>query len=112
MILLHLGLERARPLLLAEAERLAHLARDLRAIAGGISPTPEDLEVAPVVDHWRWRSRSMKTVIGTLQGHPRLADGPVHTTEVWAVDLERRWARTLSRYYVLGDQHRDDDHGG
>ncbi|MFC0386793.1 DUF6634 family protein [Muricoccus vinaceus] len=110
MILVHLGLDRAHPILLAEADRLEHLARDLRAIAGGIGPTPEDLDVAPVVDYWQWSARSMKTVIGILQGHPRLADGPVHTTEVWAVDLERRWARTLSRFYVLGDQHREDNH--
>ncbi|WP_408906305.1 DUF6634 family protein [Muricoccus nepalensis] len=111
MILLHRGLERARPLLLIEAERLENLARDLRAIAGGTSPSPADLHAAPVVDLWRWSSRSMRTVVGTLQGHPRLPDGPVHTTELWAVDLKRRWARTLSRYYVLGDPHVETDHG-
>lgn len=111
MILVHLGLDRARPTLLAEADRLEHLAHDLRAIAEGTSPTPADLHAAPVVDRWQWSSRSMRTVVGTLQGHPRLPDGPVHTTEIWTVDLGRRWARTLSRYYVLGDQHRDDDHG-
>ena len=112
MILVNRGLEGARPMLLAEADRLEHLAHDLRAIAGGISPTPADLHDAPVVDQWRWSSRTMRTVIGTLQGHPRLPDGPVHTTELWAVDLERRWARTLSRFYVLGDQHEGGNHGG
>ena len=112
MILLHRGLDRARPILLAEADRLEQLARDLRAIAQGTSPTPADLDAAPVVDQWRWSSRTMRTVIGTLHGHPRLADGPVHTTEVWAVDVERRWARTLSRFYVLGDQRGEADHGG
>lgn len=111
MILLHRGLEHARPLLLIEADRLEHLARDLRAIARGTSPDPADLHAAPVVDQWRWSSRAMRTVVGTLQGHPRLADGPVHTTELWAVDLERRWARTLSRFYVLGDQRQEDSHG-
>lgn len=112
MILVHRGLDRARPILLAEANRLDQLARDLRAIAQGTSPTPADLDAAPVVDHWRWSSRTMRTVIGTLKGHPRLPDGPVHTTELWAVDLEHRWARTLSRFYVLGDQHEGGNHGG
>lgn len=53
----------------------------------------------------------MKTVIGMGQGHPRLPDGAVHTTELWAVDLERGWARTLSRFYVLGQQHGERNHG-
>ncbi|WP_408735169.1 DUF6634 family protein [Muricoccus aerilatus] len=81
-------------------------------MAEGTSPTPADLHAAPVVDHWQWSSRTMRTVVGTVQGHPRLPDGPVLTTELWAVDLERRWARTLSRYYVLGDQRGEADHGG
>jgi hypothetical protein len=110
MIYLHHGLDHARPLLLSEADRLERLARDLRSIAGGSSPTPADLDAAPVIDHWYWGNRSLKTMVGTLQGHPRVPDGPVMTTEVWTVDLQAKWARTLSRFYVLGDQREGGTH--
>lgn len=111
MILLDAGLGRARPMLIAEADRLERLAHDLRSIAGGTSPTPADLDAAPVIDNWRFGLRSSSTMIGIVEGHPRLLDGPVRTSGVWVVDLERGWARTLSRFYVLGDQRKEANHG-
>lgn len=104
------GCDRARLLLLHEARRLERLAQDLRAVAEGAAPCPEDLETAPVIDGWVFGERSMTTMIGTLIGHPRLPDGPVHTTEIWAIDPHRRWARTLSRYYVLGARRTGGGH--
>ena len=96
------GCPRTRHLLSHEADRLEQLARDIRSIAAGTGPLPSDLEAAPVLDAWELSWRPMTTMIGTLIGHPRLADGPAHTTEIWAIDPHRRWARTLSRYYALG----------
>lgn len=111
MIHVHAGREQARLLLLAEADRLAALSRDLRAIAEGTAPSPDELDFAPVLDEWRFSQRSMTSMIGTLVGHPRLPDGPVHTTEIWAISTSQGWARTLSRYYALGSQKADNGHG-
>lgn len=96
------GCARTRRLLMQEADRLERLAQDMRLIAGEVGPAAADLETAPVIDGWELSWRPMTTLIGTLVGHPRLADGPAHTTEIWAIDLAHRWARTLSRYYALG----------
>ncbi|PZR12913.1 MAG: hypothetical protein DI532_12140 [Azospirillum brasilense] len=111
MIHVHPGREHARLLLLVEADRLAALAQDLRAIAKGAAPSPSELEDAPVLDQWQYSQRSMTSMVGNLVGHPRLRDGAVHTTEVWAISTTQGWARTLSRFYALGSQRGDDDHG-
>ena len=105
------GCDLARLNLLFEADRLERLARDMRSIADGSVPTDRDLEAAPIVDGWRYGYRSMTSIEGTSIGHPRLPDGPVHTTEVWIIDPARRWARTLSRLYVLGAPLAGGDHG-
>ncbi|WP_338661254.1 DUF6634 family protein [Pararoseomonas sp. SCSIO 73927] len=110
MIHVHPGREHARLLLLLEADRLAALARDLRAIAEGTAPTASELDSAPVLDRWQFSQRTMTTMVGNLVGHPRLPDGSVHTTEIWAISTTQGWARTLSRYYALGNQRSDGGH--
>ena len=52
----------------------------------------------------------MSSLEGMAVGLPKVADGPVYTTEVWIIDPKRRWARTLSRYYVLGAPYVGGDH--
>ncbi|WP_426954556.1 DUF6634 family protein [Muricoccus radiodurans] len=108
MIQLHRGLVHARPLLVFEADRMERLAADLRTIAEGRAPQPHDLEESPVVERWRYVARTVPTIVGVGKGHPRLRDGFVQTTEILAIDLVGRWARTLSRYYVLGEERSDD----
>lgn len=107
MIQLNRGLVHARPRLLAEAERLEHLAADLRSVAEGLYPSPSDIVDSPVLHRWRYSERRMPSLIGTGSGYPRLPIGLVHTTEIWAIDLEARWARTLSRLYVLAGERPD-----
>jgi len=103
--------DRTRLLLLFEADRLERLAADLRTVANGIGPRPQDLEAAPVIDNWAFARRPMTSMVGIMVGHPRLEDGLVHTTEIWAIDRHRGWARTLSRYYVLGRERSGGGHG-
>jgi len=105
------GCDLARLNLLFEARRLERLARDMRVIAAGLAPTEEDLASAPIVDGWRFGIRVMTSLEGTSIGHPRVPDGPLYTTEAWVIDPARRWARTLSRYYVLGAPRAGGDHG-
>ena len=104
------GCDLTRLNLLFEADRLERLARDMRSIADGSAPTERDLEAAPIVDGWRYGIRVMTSLEGTAIGHPRVPDGPLFTTEVWIIDPARRWARTLSRYYVLGTPSAGADH--
>lgn len=103
MIRLDRGLDRVRPSLLHEAERIERLAADLRRMAEGAGPSPDDLAAAAVLDDWLWTERLVPCLVGTGFGHPRLPNGPVMTTGVWVADVSHGWARTLGRYYVLGD---------
>jgi len=111
MIEAHGGCDHSRMNLLFEAKRLERLARDMRVIASGSAPTSADLEAAPIIDGWQYGRRTLTSLVGTLIGHPVLPDGPVHTTDVWVIDSKRRWARTLSRYYVMGAPAAGGDHG-
>lgn len=104
------GCDHSRLNLLFESRRLERLARDMRVIAGGLAPTEVELEAAPIIDGWRFACRTLTSLVGTSIGHPRLPDGPVHTTDVWIIDSERRWARTLSRFYVLGAPYTGGEH--
>jgi hypothetical protein len=41
-------------------------------------------------------------------GHPLLGDRDVVTSEVYAIDRQAGWVRTLSRFYALGAPASDD----
>jgi hypothetical protein len=103
MIMLDRGLAHARPYLIAEAVRLERLAADLRYMAAGVYPPVAEIDQAPVIDQWTLATRSMVSLVGLGTGHPHLGDGPIRTTEIWAIDTAAGWARTLSRLYVLGE---------
>jgi hypothetical protein len=82
---------------------LRGLADDLDRIAAGHAPTPADLDHAPLLVDWRltltWNGFCLT---GFAAGHPRLGARTIVTSHLWALDPERRWARTLSRFYRLG----------
>jgi len=92
----------ARQELETEIARLEGLAADLRSLAAGTVPTPERLADAPTLHAWRLVSRPVPCLAGRGRGHPRLPPGPVVTTDLWAIDPNAGWARTLSRFYRLG----------
>jgi hypothetical protein len=49
---------------------------------------------------------------GTVRGHPLLGDRRlVVTTEIYAIDTIRGWARTYSRFYVLGAKSEEGGSG-
>jgi hypothetical protein len=82
---------------------LRRLADDLDRIAAGQAPTPADLDHAPLLVDWRsaptWNGFCLT---GFAAGHPRLGARTIATSQLWAFDPKRRWARTLSRFYRLG----------
>jgi hypothetical protein len=84
-------------------EKLRRLASDLARIRAGKGPTAAELENAPLLDGWSVVVRPAHCLGGAVRGHPRLGDRPlIATTEVFAIDPVRGWARTYSRFYALG----------
>jgi hypothetical protein len=84
-----------------EAARLDRLAADLRRLAGGVMPTAEELASAPVLHAWQLRTWPRPCLSGVGRNHPRLRPGRITTTDLWVIDADAGWARTLSRYYRL-----------
>ena len=78
------------------------LATDLQQITAG-GPSSSELKNAPILDHWRLAQRAQTSLIGLSHGHPHIRSGrPTMTSALIAIDIESGWARTWSRYYLLG----------
>ena len=87
---------------IGECETLRALADDLEAIAAGVGPAASELADAPLLQGWDLDIRTVRSLSGVVDGHPRFPPGRrVRTSELFATD-GRTWARTLSRYYRLG----------
>lgn len=82
-----------------DAAHLEKLARDLRAIQAGRLEVDPDTSVE-LVD-WRLTYRRVLSLTGVSLGHPVIGTKPIHTSEVFFIDLDRGIARTLSRWYLL-----------
>lgn len=88
----------------SEADRLERLAADLRRIADGVGPTPADLEAAPTLHGWSRSEMTLPCLIGRVIGHPSIPDTHLtKTTDLWTMNPGSGWARTLSRFYRLGE---------
>lgn len=86
-------------------ETVAAGIRAAMKLRDGELPTEAELADAPLLTGW---------VLGQEQGgycrlggfvsrHPRLADGWCWTSVVLFLEPNRRWARTVSRFYRLDD---------
>ncbi len=79
------------------------LADDIERLAANGAPTAADLARAPVIDLYRSAQRPTTALIGVVSGHPTVRNRHVAmTTEIFAIDPERSWARSWSRLYALG----------
>lgn len=83
--------------------KLTSLRDDLSAQLDGTGPDNEVLATSPIIDQWRIRYVPMPVIAGRVTGHPKIFDGAVATTGIWYLQEDLRWARTLSRYYRLGE---------
>jgi hypothetical protein len=83
--------------------KLRQLARDLDRIAAAAAPTAAELSQAPLLVDWRivWDLTGL-ALAGFAAGHPQLGSKKIVTSQLWALDPQLRWARTLSRFYRLG----------
>lgn len=81
------------------AARLRSLADDLEAL-----DSFDGTRVAAVVlDNWAVARRAVPCLIGCPTGHPKIEDGsPLFSSELFYLDEERGFARSLSRWYRLG----------
>ncbi|MBB4289506.1 hypothetical protein GGE16_001522 [Rhizobium leguminosarum] len=79
---------------------LRSLADDLEAITVA-GPAP----MSPVtIEEWFLGMRSVPCLVGRAVGHPTTSERSVTlTSELFYLDEERGVARTLSRWYRLGD---------
>lgn len=77
------------------------------AAEGG--PLEYDLASAPVLNYWRpyVSYRGAPILWGIASGHPRLKEGWITTSQLVAIDVDRAWARTASRWYVLAHPFSD-----
>lgn len=89
--------------MLKDADRFEQLATDLRRIANGEGPLPSELLAAPVLEGWQFRQHRAIHLTGICTGHPLLPDGRVFTSDLKLLAPDKTWARTTSRFYVLGE---------
>jgi hypothetical protein len=91
-----------------EIDRLQRLAADLKAIRDGSGPTAADLSDAPILNNWTPEVRPAPCLVGYVADHPRLPGigRPVITSDLWVLAEHQGWARTLSRWYLLGRTER------
>lgn len=93
-------------------EKLRRLADDIERIRAGQAPTAAELADAPILDGWIPAIRQSMCLAGAVRGHPLLGDRRlVATTEIYAIDTIRGWARTYSRFYALGARSEESGSG-
>jgi hypothetical protein len=84
----------------------ASLAAKLRSLANDLEALDrfDDVGATSVlIDHWALARRAVPCLIGCPTGHPAIEDGsPQVSSELFYLDEERGFARTLSRWYRLG----------
>lgn len=91
--------------------KLEALMRDIGRIHAGVVPSAAELAAAPVLHGWAPAVRETVCLTGSVQAHPLVRGGLITTSEVYAIDPLRGWARTYSRFYVLGARYDEQDVG-
>lgn len=89
-----------------DIERLRSLVADLERIRRGEHPGRRTLAQAPILDNWRMTERPEFCLTGHVRGHPDIGEGrQAITSPLWVLAPSLGYARTLSRFYVLGERH-------
>ncbi|GGA82815.1 hypothetical protein GCM10011385_41290 [Nitratireductor aestuarii] len=91
---------------LLQLERLKPLVADMEKVAAGM--LPEEIAVpeeTPTLDDWFGVALETPALAGYSTGHPRLVGTRrlITTSDLWLISHDQRWARTLSRWYRLGE---------
>lgn len=91
----------ARAVALKRIAVLQRLVDDLSDIAAGTRPTNLDTDRAIVLRDFRLSAIPLPCLVGYAENHPRLGSKIITTSQLFAMDPEGKWARTLSRFYRL-----------
>jgi len=85
--------------------RLAALVSDMEQIRQGASVEVLAGEAAPLLDRWVFGERPAACLMGLSTGHPVLEGTGrlITTSDLCLISEDGVWARTLSRWYRLGD---------
>lgn len=86
-------------------EKLAKANADIERYKGK-GPTPEEIADAPKMRDWSLvddHNHLRPYLVGHVYNHPRLGSGIVSTSYVVWISEDKKYARTLSRLYVLED---------
>jgi hypothetical protein len=88
-----------------ELERLSALVSDMQRVADGVPVEELAGETPPCLDRWSRAERPAPCLVGLSSGHPHLVGTCrlILTSDLWLISADNRWARTLSRWYRLGD---------
>ena len=95
----------------SEIELLERLVADLKRIRDGQGPTHDELAAAPIIHEYEIEHRLALALRGVILGHPLLGSTVGTTSDLWAITADKRWVRTLSRFYRLGGQKQPDGDG-
>lgn len=83
---------------------LESLVTDLKALRAGQAPSAADLERAPLLECYQLKARTVCCLTGHVIGHPVLGSHKdINTSQLFALYPKAKWARTLSRWYRLGN---------
>lgn len=82
---------------------VSELAIDLDRVRNGTGPTEAEIAGAPLLEGWYVGGRVEPALIGNVVDHPQV-DGRAITSQLYLLDPDRRFARTLSRWYRLGQE--------
>jgi hypothetical protein len=86
---------------------LERLLADLKAFHAGEGPTEADLHDAPLLEGYELQPYMSHCLRGFVYGHPILgSQREIHTSQLFAINPDKHWARTFSRYYRLGSSLR------
>lgn len=85
--------------------KLGSLVSDMEALRTGATPQSLAGPSSPVLDGWRFRLGNNLYMEGMSTGHPKLVGTGrlISTSEVFLVTEDQKFARTLSRWYRLGE---------
>lgn len=72
----------------------------------GDYPDEQELDNSPAITNWTLSTRRAPCLAGFILEHPLLGSMVPNglTSEVWLIDLDRKYARTFSRFYRLGEK--------
>ncbi|MBG6143390.1 hypothetical protein IWQ51_001509 [Labrenzia sp. EL_142] len=97
---------KAAELLSADIEKLQRLLDDLNDLRAGNYPSNDTLSKAPFLNDYLVIKRGIAALSGDVTGHPTISgnDAPMLSSPLFVVLKDIGAARTLSRWYRLGER--------